>query len=136
MNCNPLRFATLAPTLAPILALAFSSTAGAQTTWYVDANSPWPGAGTQVNPYTDIQYAITRPSTVPGDTVQVAAGQYAVPLDFQGKELVVQSTGGAAVTTIQVSASPVVRVASGEGPNTRLDGFTLLDGFGETSTLR
>jgi len=60
--------------LAALMLLA--PLAGAQTTWFVDVNGTPPGTGTLADPYTSIQYALDQPTTVDGDSLQVAAGTY------------------------------------------------------------
>ncbi len=61
------------------VACALASTiASAQTTWYVNLNASPVGAnGSQQNPYIDIQTAINAPTTVDGDSIEVAGGSYA-----------------------------------------------------------
>src|SRR5688572_30838136 len=80
--------------------ISFSSPGAAQTTWYVDINGTAPGAGTQADPYTGIQYAIAQASTSNGDTVLVLPGIYVENLDFLGKALRVVASAGQALTTI------------------------------------
>jgi hypothetical protein len=71
-----------------LLALALSAPSLAQTTWYVDVNSPNdPGTGTAADPYRYIQYAIDQAATLSGDRLLVAPGQYAEDLTLVGKEL-------------------------------------------------
>lgn len=66
-----------------------------------------------------------------GDHIAVAPCTYYGSIDFDGKSLVIESTGGAAVTTIRATpGSPVVKVNHGEGPGTVLAGFTLEGGGG------
>lgn len=117
----------------------------AQTTWFVDATAPAPGAGTLASPYADLQYALTQATTVSGDTLLVAPGTYFGGFDFLGKDVVVQSTGGAAVTILDGQGawppptppvgdtSPIRSVVSfktGESPGAVLDGFTVQHGRG------
>lgn len=75
-----------------------------------------------------IQAAIQ--AAVPGDEVVVAPGTYAESIDLLGKTIVVRSTDGAAVTTIDATGLGEfgVTVANGEGAGTRVAGFTLLGG--------
>jgi hypothetical protein len=103
----------------------------AQTTWYVDVNGTPPGTGTQLDPYTSIQYAISRPTTVNGDTVHVLPGVYLEHVDFLGKAITVASAQGAANTVIDGgNVGSVVTFASGEGASSILTGFTLRRGKG------
>lgn len=110
--------------------LALSPALAAQTTWYVDVNGTPPGSGTQNDPYTSIQFAIFAPSTVSGDRLLVAPGDYPESIDYSGKSLSIVSTDGAALTRI---VPPLfergVLVASGEGPGTELHGFTVTESF-------
>ncbi|NOX59425.1 MAG: hypothetical protein GXP29_11295 [Planctomycetes bacterium] len=67
---------------------------------------------------------------VDGDQVLVAPGVYNETINFVGKAIVVKSTGGSDVTTIDGTGfnASVVTCASDEGPSTRLDGFTVTGG--------
>ncbi|MCA8963039.1 MAG: hypothetical protein KDC38_21095, partial [Planctomycetes bacterium] len=68
----------------------------------------------------------------PGDEILVSPGIYPGGLDFLGKAVVVRSSGGALVTTIDAQgAGPVVRFDNGETESSVLDGFTLTGGTGE-----
>ena len=118
--------------LKTALAIAALATVSlAQSTWYVDVNAAPPGLGTPGAPYSSIQYAISRPTTLNGDNVLVLPGNYAERLDYLGKTLSVRSTQGAAVTTIDAQALGAgVVIASGEGPLTSLMGFTVINGSG------
>lgn len=107
---------------APALCLA-------QSTWYVDAAGTPPGTGSQLDPYTSLQHAIARPSTLAGDTLLVLPGTYVEQVDFLGKDLVVQSTAGAAATILDgAGAGTVVTFASGESSAAVLSGFTVQNG--------
>jgi hypothetical protein len=99
----------------------------AQSTWYVDVTASPPGNGTPQSPYAGLQHAIAQPSTLSGDRIVVAPGTYREALDFLGKRLVVRSSGGAGVTVLDGSGlgARIVRIASGEGAGTRLQGFTV-----------
>ena len=106
-----------------------ASSGWAQTTWFVDLNGTPPGTGSQVDPYTSIQFAISQPGTLPGDTVQVAPGTYVENLDFLGKDLVVQSSGDATDTIVDGNdAGSVVLFVNGETSAAVLDGFRLQNG--------
>jgi hypothetical protein len=74
-----------------------------------------------------IQSAINVASS--GDTVQVAPGTYVENLNFSGKAIHVTSEQGPQVTIIDGNhAGSVVTFASGEGPQSILDGFTIRNG--------
>ena len=80
-----------------------------------------------------IQSAITAASN--GDTVQVAPGTYVENLNFSGKAIRVTSVQGPAVTIIDGNhAGSVVTVASGEGPQSVLNGFTVRNGNATASS--
>lgn len=59
-----------------------------------------------------------------GDRVLVSPGTYAENLDFQGKDVSLESSGGASVTTIQPAGGTVVTV----GPAAAVVGFTIAGG--------
>jgi hypothetical protein len=102
--------------LALVLTLA---PAAAQTTWYVDVNGVAPGTGTASDPYTSIQYAITRPSTSFFDTILVAPGTYVENIVATSEALSIRSTHGPLHTTLRAATT---------GPIAKLD-FAVLDGF-------
>ena len=75
----------------------------------------------------------------PGDRVLVAPGTYAERIDFTGKDLVVESTGGAEATVIDgggqaAGAGHVVVFAGGETRAAVLRGFTITGGFGSAGS--
>jgi hypothetical protein len=77
--------------------------------------------------YSTIQAAIDAAS--PGDTVSVDAGTYAGPIDFHTKAITVQSTSGAASTTIQGDGvNVVVTINANAGETPVLRGFTVTRG--------
>ena len=79
--------------------------------------------------YPTIQAAIV--AAQPGDTVLVAPGTYVETIDFLGKAISVESSGGAAVTTIDGNrGGSVVSFVSGEPAATTLRGFTITGGTG------
>ena len=106
----------------------------AQTTWYVDSTATAPGNGTPGSPYASIQYALSQATTVHGDTVLVLPGTYVENVDFLGKAVRLVSSGGPTVTVIDGGAPLVelsaVTFASGEGPGSVLQGFTVENGSG------
>jgi hypothetical protein len=125
--------------LIGIVALLTSSLSAATLT--VDLN----GGGDSA----DIQSAIDAAKD--GDTVLVKPGEYIIaePIDFNRlhepenpasppvKNITVKSEGGAEVTTIRMSETPtnpdrasVLVFEKGEGPNAKLEGFTVTGGKG------
>jgi len=104
-----------------------------QTTWYVDAGGIPPGDGSQGQPYTSIQYAISRATTMDGDVILVAPATYVEAIDFLGKAIRVEGSAGALSTAITLpfgTQQSVLTFASGEGPGSILEGFTITGGFG------
>ncbi|HYW68182.1 MAG TPA: right-handed parallel beta-helix repeat-containing protein [bacterium] len=92
-------------------------------TWTIDAS----GGGD----FTTIQEGIT--AAIYGDTVLVMPGTYAGPgnreIDFNGKNILVQSSGGPEVTVIDCeSQTRGVYIHSGELLNATIDGFTITNG--------
>ena len=71
-----------------------------------------------------IQAGINAASS--GDTVLVAPGTYTENINFNGKNITVTSSGGAAVTTINGNAvGVVVTFKNGEGRGAVINGFTI-----------
>lgn len=104
-----------------------------QTTWYVDVNNtsgPW--LGSSLFPFRYIQGDISNPggvhAAVGGDTVIVRPGIYYENLDFNGKNIIVKSEQGAALTIIDGAKSCVVKFHNGEGLSSVLEGFTITNG--------
>ncbi len=83
------------------------------------------------NHYPTIQAAIDAASD--DDVIVVAPGVYFESIDFLGKAITVQSAIGAPFTTIDAnsSESTAVRCVSGESRDSVLDGFTIVNGFGD-----
>jgi hypothetical protein len=100
--------------------------AHAANTWYVDVHAVAPGDGSQASPYTSIQYAIDQPSTLNGDTLLVAPGEYVENIHTHYADLMLRSTGGPLVTTIRpAQAGTVVQLNGGGGVFGEFDGFTV-----------
>lgn len=115
--------------------------AGIATTALVDAGAGTVAAATTrtVGPvgsaaaFTSIQSAIA--ASADGDTVEVLPGTYAERIDFSGRDIVLRSTGGPSVTTIDGGRlGTVVTIDDGEGPATVLEGFTIRGAGGGTSS--
>jgi hypothetical protein len=66
------------------------------------------------------------------DECVVAPGTYHETINFLGKGITLRSSGGRDVTTIDATGlgGSVVTCRSGEGPDTVLDGFTIMGGLG------
>src|SRR5262245_49326137 len=86
--------------------------------------------------YATFQVAIDAAAI--GDTVLVAPGTYTGDgnrnIDFRGKDIVVRSSGGAAVTTLDVQSGPGnphrgFFIGSNETSAAVLDGFTIVNGY-------
>jgi predicted outer membrane repeat protein len=120
MNTPATRF--LAPRALPaaLAALLLGGPALASDTLLVPADFP------------TIQDAIS--AAADGDEVLVSDGTYAETIDLLGKAITLRSENGPAVTTIDGSGQAlwVVTVADGEGPLTRIEGFTITGGVGKT----
>ncbi len=79
--------------------------------------------------YPTIQSAIG--AALPGATILVAPGTYSGGINFLGKAVTVQSSGGASVTTILgAPGQRVVQFVSGEAATTVLNGFRIAGGGG------
>ncbi len=109
-----------------------TSGAAAQSTWYVDATGAAPGSGTQLDPYTSVQYAISQPTTLSGDTLLVATGVYFESLDLLGKTLHIAGDGAGQTFLDGGGTSRVVRYSPGSGGVLRdltvQNGWALLPG--------
>ena len=80
-----------------------------------------------------IQLAIA--AAVDGDRVLVEAGTYHERIDFLGKAIEVIGLSGAALTILDADLNgTVVRFVNGEGPRSRLAGFTVARGAASGST--
>jgi parallel beta-helix repeat protein len=78
--------------------------------------------------YPTIQNAIQAASN--GENILVAAGTYMENINFLGKAIHVAGMGGSEATIINGSQAGSVAVfASGEGPDSMLEGFTLTNGM-------
>lgn len=70
-----------------------------------------------------------------GDTVLVAPGTYIENINFNGKNVKVESTNGSKGTVINGSqAAPVVTFSSGESSGAVLSGFTITNGRGNNAS--
>lgn len=85
--------------------------------------------------YTTIQAAIDAAQV--GDRVLVGPGVYAEQIDFLGKDILVESTDGAAQTVIdgQGALGYVVSLAGAQTRAATLRGFTVTGGYGELGSL-
>ena len=107
-----------------------SAPAFAQTTWYVDASATGPGSGTQVDPFSSLQFGLNQPTTLSGDTLVVAAGTYIEQIDFVGKDVIVDgSASGSPPVLDGGGAGSVVTFRSGETAAV-LRGFVVRGGVG------
>ena len=98
-----------------LVAFATCTPMAAQSTIHVPADQP------------TIQAAID--AAAPGDTVLVAPGTYTENISFKGKAITVASDSGPQSTIIDGNAAgPVVVFATGEGPSSVLQGFTIRNG--------
>ncbi len=79
--------------------------------------------------YGTIQSAVNAADD--GDEILVAPGLYTEKINFNGKAVLLHSSGGPDVTTIEhPSSGSVVKCVSGEQSDTVLDGFTVTGGGG------
>jgi hypothetical protein len=116
------------------LPLAVAATLAATLAAWVIAPTATLAATTLSVPsaYPTIQAAID--AAVDGDTVLVGPGTYAERIDFLHKNIVVQSSSGRAVTTIDGGGlGVVVKMAADPGETPTLRGFTVRNGGGGSS---
>jgi hypothetical protein len=87
--------------------------------------------------FSTIQSAID--ASVNGDIVRVNVGTYVENINFNGKDITVESVGGPELTIIDGNQNgSTVQIMSGESENAVLDGFTITNGSGtpgETSDM-
>lgn len=77
--------------------------------------------------YSTIQAAVTASQN--GDTIHVAPGVYFESVNYSGRNVVLRSEQGPALTTIDAGGQgSVIRILSGEGPGAVLEGFTIRGG--------
>lgn len=105
------------------LPLVLAAMPRAQNIWHVDVNGTPPGTGTPADPYTSIQYAIERPTTLSGDTLLVAPGSYVENLTDFPKTLHVRASQGPLVTELR-PLDPGEATVYWESFST-IEGFTL-----------
>lgn len=120
---RPLRPAAVAWGLV-LTAVTMGAGAARARTWAVPAGAPTIQAGID--------------SAAAGDTILVAPGTYTGPgnynIGFNGKNVVVRSSAGAAATIVDVQASRHTPrrgffIGNGEGSTAVLDGFTIQNGY-------
>ncbi len=86
-----------------------------------------PKGGVVVSSMAALQTAISKAKA--GATICVKPGTYSGKIDFQGKAITIQSTGGPSVTFLDGGGSgPVVSFHTAEGPDSVLVGFTIRNG--------
>ncbi|MDP7071138.1 MAG: hypothetical protein QF561_07300 [Phycisphaerales bacterium] len=77
--------------------------------------------------YTSVQAAVD--AVAPGGTVLLAQGVHAGPVNMRGKAITLRGEWGAEFTSIMGGAG-VIQCASGEGPETVIEGLTIAGGTG------
>ncbi len=119
-------------TICVVMMALGATAANGQTPRYVDDDNACPGTETLADPYCAIQAGID--AAINGDEVLIAEGTYSEAINFNGKAIVVRSSAGAGVTTIDGTGlnNSVVKCVSGEGADTALEGFTITAATGST----
>ncbi|MBU0640064.1 MAG: hypothetical protein KKB50_14460, partial [Planctomycetes bacterium] len=90
--------------------------------------------GSSTHPFDAIQEAI--PLAIPGDVILVADGVYTgvgnTEIDFAGRPVLLCSAGGPSACTIDgQGAARAFIMQSGETPETRVEGFTIVNGYAD-----
>ena len=94
-----------------------------------DCDGTIDGGWTVPGDYPTISAAIA--AATGGEHICVAAGTWTEDLDFDGKDIVVESVEGADTTIVEgTGVGPVVTFANGEGATAELIGFTITGGGG------
>lgn len=94
---------------------------------YVDVNASFPGQGTKKDPYPFIQTGINAATS--GDIVLVMPGTYFENIDFLNKNIIVKSSQGPSVTTIDgTNKGIVVWITQSQNSDAELNGFTITHG--------
>ncbi len=99
-----------------------------------DSGEPSEGGRTIFVPddYVTIQQGID--AAIDNDTIVVRDGKYEENIDFKRKAITLRSESGPAHTIIDGTQSgSTVRFVSGEGPDSRIEGFTITNGSGTSS---
>lgn len=92
-----------------MLVLALSLLAAPQSTWLVDATASGPGTGTAADPYSRVDYAVAQPTTVNGDTLQIADGTYVnEQISMGSKELVLEAAPGATPVLVSINSESLL----------------------------
>ncbi len=119
---------TLALALVPLLS----------NTWYVDAQAAPPGNGSAASPYASIQYALDQATTLDGDLLLVAPGEYVEDVTL-AKRVRVRATGAPDETLLRGDHAGAVVTSTAfdtTGPNgyeaAIVEGLTI-DGLGNTA---
>jgi hypothetical protein len=103
---------------------ALSGLGLAQSTWYIDASAPPPGNGTLASPFASIQYALDQPSTVAGDLLLAAPGEYVGNVRIE-KGVTLRASSGPLATTVRASEPGEVVILDRDAKPT-LEGFSIL----------
>lgn len=116
--------------LTIVAALIHGRTALGQRTWHINAANCRNGAdGTEDDPLCRVQDAVFRAGE--GDTVLVHPGTYKEKIFAPwGHNYTLRSTDGAEVTRLEAppgSGYPVIRLENGEGLETLITGFTIVN---------
>ena len=72
-----------------------------------------------------IQYCLSRPSTIPGDTVRVWPGVYAARLEMKSDVVLISQYGASTVTISGAAGANPAIFCVDVGPGTVIDGFTI-----------
>ncbi|MBU0676562.1 MAG: hypothetical protein KJ626_00465 [Verrucomicrobia bacterium] len=123
--------------LATTAVLLLSITLSQGATWHVDDITDPAEDGSAEHPFDSIQQAINVAAN--GDTVIVHPGRYVENINFNGKAITVQSENPETWSVVESTvidgnnAAPVVRFINGEGPSSKIKGFTITRGQGNNS---
>jgi parallel beta-helix repeat protein len=117
----------IAVAVAVSILVAFSATASAETTWYVDDDCGTTQEGTTDYPYCTIQTAIG--AAVDGDTIEVAAGTYTENVAVNKQVTLLGANQGVGPDELRVDESIIEGMVTITADGATVNGFKLTSSY-------